>query len=397
MTNLYSGDCLEILKSLESGSVNLVYLDPPFFTGKTHTQKTRDNGQEYKFDDKWNNLEAYLNFLEERIKECKRVLNISGSIFLHCDKNASHNLRILMDKIFGEDNFINEIIWTYKRWSNSKKGLMSNHQTIFFYSKSKKFKFNQIYTDYSPTTNIDQILQARARNPHNKSIYKRDENGEIVLGKEKKGVPLSDVWDIPYLNPKAQERVGYPTQKPILLLEKIINIATDANDVVLDPFCGSGTTLVAAKLLNRSYIGIDISSEAIALSEKRLNELKKTESTRLQKGLASYLNKEDYVRQILIQLDAVVAERNKGIDGFLKKHYKGKPVAIYVQRKNQTLQEALSIINSAARSKGIDNIILVRTNDINKHFGDVKPDVNKDVLVLDSLDFQMYNKFNLHL
>src|SRR5699024_9228610 len=139
-------------------------------------------------------------------------------------------------------------IWAYKRWSNSKKGLLNNHQNIYFYSKSKSFKFNTMYTDYSPTTNLDQILQARMRDEHAKSKYKTDENGQVVLGKEKKGVPLSDIWNIPYLNPKAKERTGYPTQKPILLLEQIIKIATDEGDTVLDPFCGSGTTLVAADL-----------------------------------------------------------------------------------------------------------------------------------------------------
>lgn len=158
-------------------------------------------------------------------------------------------MRIILDDEFGESNFRSEIIWAYKRWSNAKKGLLSGHQTIFFYSKTDNFKFNTMYTEYSPTTNVDQILQERVRNSAGKASYKYDKKGDIVIAKEKKGVPLSDVWEIPFLNPKARERTGYPTQKPVELLEKIIKISTDEGDSVFDPFCGSGTTLVAAKIL----------------------------------------------------------------------------------------------------------------------------------------------------
>lgn len=154
-----------------------------------------------------------------RIEEMKRILKPTGGVFLHCDTSASHYLRILLDEIFGVDNFRSEIIWTYKRWSNSKKGLLPAHQTIFYYTKGKNYKFNIIYGNYSATTNLDQILQERERDEKGKAVYKRNKNGEIVTAKEKKGVPISDVWEIPFLNPKAKERTGYPTQKPIELLE----------------------------------------------------------------------------------------------------------------------------------------------------------------------------------
>ena len=297
-----------------------------------------------------------------------------------------------MDVIFGKENFVNEIIWTYKRWSNAKKGLLNAHQNIFFYSKTKKYQFFTQFTDYSPTTNIDQILQARERNEHNKTVYKKDANGEVVTGKEKVGVPLSDVWDIPYLNPKAEERVGYPTQKPVILLERIITLVTNEGDVVLDPFCGSGTTLVAASINKRQYIGIDISEEATQLSKKRIKEAKITKSHRLEKGLDSYLNKEDYVREILSQLDAVIVERNKGIDGFLKKHIDGKPVAIYVQRKNQSLADAITLIRKATHSKGVGKKILIRTNDVAVLFDEDTSDKD-DLLIIESLDFQVFEKF----
>lgn len=156
----------------------------------------------------------YKHFIKERLQECRRVLKNIGIIFVHCDSSASHHIRSLLDEVFGAENFQSEIIWTYRRWSNAKRGLLNAHQTIYFYSKSDTYKFNTLYTDYSPTTNIDQILQERERDEHGKSVYKRDSQGNVVLGREKKGVPLSNVWEIPYLNPKAAERTGYPTQKP---------------------------------------------------------------------------------------------------------------------------------------------------------------------------------------
>ena len=237
---------------------------------------------------------------------------------MHCDRSASHHLRIALDEVFGASNFQSEIIWSYKRWSNAKKGLLNAHQIIFFYSKTKDFKFNPVYTDYSPTTNLDQIFQKRARDENGKTVYKTSKNGGTELIKEKKGVPLSDIWEIPYLNPKAKERVGYPTQKPILLLERIIELVTNEGDIVLDPFCGSGTTLVAAHLLERKYIGLDQSKEAIGLSKQRLKNPIKTESNLLKNGKESYMNQNPETLEILNRLHIVPVQRNKGIDGFLK-------------------------------------------------------------------------------
>lgn len=171
-----------------------------------------------------------------------------------------------------------------------KKRIIEQSSNNFFYSKTADFKFNTMYTDYSETTNVDQILQDRVRDENGKSKYKTDGNGGVVMGQAKKGVPLSDVWEIQYLNPKAKERVGYPTQKPIILLEQIIKLVTDEGDIVLDPFAGSGTTLVAAKMLNRNYLGFDISKDAVGLANSRLEELVKTESILLKKGKKAYQN-----------------------------------------------------------------------------------------------------------
>src|SRR5262249_25556837 len=152
----------------------------------------------------------------------------------------------------------------------------------------------------------------------NKAVYARDEQGNVLSNGAKKGVPLSDVWDIPYLNPKAKERVGYPTQKPVLLLEQIITLCTDKGDWVLDPFCGSGTTLVASELLDRNAVGVDISSEAIALTTRRLEQPFKTDSPLLKKGREEYVRKDTNVLTYLQGLDYHVVQRNHGMDAILK-------------------------------------------------------------------------------
>lgn len=365
MTNkmaIILGDCLTKLKDIKDESVDMVYLDPPFYTQTTQSLKNRDNTKEYSFSDKWNSIEEYRKYIEDRLKECHRILKKTGSIFLHCDKWASHHLRIALDNTFGYDNFQSEIIWQYKRWSNSKKGLLNNHQTIYFYSKTDDFKFNPIYTDYSLSTNIDQILQDRKRDKNGKAVYKRDENGEIIVGKAKKGVPLSDVWEIPYLNPKAKERVGYPTQKPILLIEQIIKLVTNEGDTVLDPFMGSGTTLVSAKIMNRKYIGIDSSQDAVKLAEERLEKLIKTESNLVKKGRSSYQNLNDSEMEILQQFNATPVQRNSGIDGFLKEHINDLPVAIKIQRSSESLEEAKLKLIKSCKSKKCSAMILVRTH-----------------------------------
>lgn len=379
------GDCLDILEQIDNSSIDMIYLDPPFFTQKMQSLKDTQ-GTEYFFRDVWNSREQYLDYMKVRVYELKRVLKDTGSIFLHCDEKASHYLRIILDDVFGEENFRSEIIWTYKRWSNSKKGLLPGHQTIFFYSKTNNYKFNIIYTEYSPTTNIDQILQERVRDTRGKAIYKHDDNGEVVLSKEKKGVPMSDVWEIPFLNPKAKERVGYPTQKPIELLERIVRISTDVGDTVLDPFCGSGTTMVAAELVNRKGIGIDISRDAVEISENRLKNPYKTESRLLKLGIASYKTKSDVDSAILNQLDCDVVQRNKGIDGFLKKYYKNAPVAVKIQKATESFSEAVGLLKNAGKRKKCSATILIRTqNDkLTRHV-----DIPSNMIIIDDYKIQL--------
>jgi site-specific DNA-methyltransferase (adenine-specific) len=274
----------------------------------------------------------------------------------------------------------------YRRWSNAKRGLLNAHQTIYFYSKSNKFKFNIIHTDYSPATNIDQILQQRKRDEHGKSAYKKDFHGRVVLGKEKYGVPLSNVWEIPYLNPKATERTGYPTQKPVLLLEKIIEIATDSGDVVLDPMCSSGTTLVAATLLERHWIGIDTESKAIELAKARLDAPQKTVSRLLEVGKEAYRKQDNKTRSLLEAMNALVVERNNGLDGFLKVHYLGTPAAIRIQKEYESIEEAIRQLLKASVSKGCVLKILVRTKATDcqaKNIHDLE-NIDENLLIIDS-------------
>lgn len=392
---LINKDCLKAMKELESISVDMIYLDPPFFTQKEHKLKNT-KGIEYSFDDKWESINDYIFYLKERILESKRLLKDTGSIFLHCDNKASHYIKVMLDDIFGFENFRSEIIWTYKRWSNSKNGLLNSHQTIFFYSKSKNYKFNKILTNYSPTTNIDQILQDRIRNDIGKTVYKTNSNGDIIFTNEKKGVPLSDVWEIPFLNPKAKERVGYPTQKPILLLERIIDISTNEGDIILDPFCGSGTTLVAALLKSRQYIGIDKSLDAIQLSKQRLNEPVKTNSALMELGMSHYDEKSSFEKSVLQNFDCNIVQRNKGIDAILVKMHNNRPIALRLQKENENLCDAIDLLHNAGVKKNCILTILIKTS---HHDTLIKCKQPQNMVILDSYNLTVNNfieKLNLN-
>lgn len=380
MEKVLLGDCLELLKRFEDNSVDLIYLDPPFFTNTIQKLKTRDGNKEFSYKDIWKSNDEYAEFLYYRLLELKRVLKNTGNIFVHCDRNSTHIIKMLLDDIFGLKQFQSEIIWYYKRWSNSKKGLLSSHQTIYFYSKTQDFKFKTLYNDYSETTNIDQILQKRVKDNNGKTIYARDENGNTIHSDIKKGVPLNDVWEIPYLNPKANERVGYPTQKPILLLERIIEIASEEGDIILDPFCGSGTTLVAGKLNNRKVIGMDISQDAVNLTNSRLQNPIKSESNLLKNGKESYKNVNILVEKILHDIEYVPVQRNCGIDAILKETYQNSPILIRIQKEHETLEEAIKQLQKAVKVKNSKKAFLIRTNDVKSLFEYDKDDHRIEII-----------------
>jgi site-specific DNA-methyltransferase (adenine-specific) len=378
----YLGDCLEITQQLSAASVDLIYLDPPFFTQSVQKLGTRDREREFSFDDRWNSMKEYAEYLFVRLQEFRRVLAATGSIFFHCDQNASHLARFLLDEVFGREMFRAEIIWHYRRWSNSQRNLLPTHQTIYYYSKTSNYKFNELMQEYSPSTNVDQILQKRARDEFNKSVYARDDRGAVITNGYKKGVPLNDVWDIPFLNPKAKERTGYPTQKPILLLERIIHLATDEKDLVLDPFCGSGTTLVAAALCGRSSMGIDISPAAIEIAQMRLKNPAKTDSHLLKAGRDAYRTADQEALSHLKDLAIVPVQRNNGIDALLQEEINGGPVPIRVQRAGETLLEAAYALHKAAKTKNASIMLLVAT-DIGLGF-DLSYALPVEVVVVDS-------------
>lgn len=244
---------------MDVGSIDLIYADPPYCTQK-------DWGE---FDDRWESFDVYLAYMEERLNECHRVLAETGSFYLHVDPNTSHYLKVILDGIFGRKNFRNEIAWCYQgSVGNNLKSYPRKHDVILLFSKSDCNTFHAQHIPYS-----ESYVDSSYRHLEGDRRYRKHSDGRKYFLDEMKGVVVSSWWsDINCFATATQskELVGYPTQKPIALLERIIRASSDAGDLVLDPFCGSGTTLAAARHLGRRYIGIDQNPNAIALCEKRL-------------------------------------------------------------------------------------------------------------------------------
>ncbi|HNT26691.1 MAG TPA: site-specific DNA-methyltransferase [bacterium] len=312
MNKLYFGDNLHILRDhIADESVDLIYLDPPFNSKANYNVlfKTpaghESTAQIQAFEDTWhwneqaesefreishqsntdvaalmqslrqflgeNDMMAYLTMMANRLLELHRVLKPTGSIYLHCDPTASHYLKILMDAVFEGKNFRNEIIWSYKRYTAQSNRFQRLHDVILFYGRSEKGVFNEPRDEYGPNSGKAD------------SHYKQDEDGRWFRWQKRKGQEpykiflsegkrLGDVWEISHINASAKERMGYDTQKPQLLLERIVEASSNEGDVVLDPFCGCGTAIHAAQKHNRQWIGIDITHLAITLIEKRIKD-----------------------------------------------------------------------------------------------------------------------------
>jgi DNA modification methylase len=264
---IYCGDCEEALKKFPDECVDLIYMDPPFFSNK-HYEVIWGDGYELRaFEDRWKGgVQNYIAWMRPKLVQCQRVLKKTGSIYLHCDWHANAHLRILMDELFGESNFQNEIIWHYGLGAFQKaKGFPSKHDTLLLYSKTGNFTFNKLRGE--PTR------QMLAKYCHT------DEKGRYMASYGKKyylkgGKPVDDVWDIPTISATATERLGYPTQKPERLLERIIQASSNPTDIVLDPFCGCGTAVAVAHRLGRRWIGIDVSPTACNLMAKRMSALR---------------------------------------------------------------------------------------------------------------------------
>ena len=322
VNKLILGDNLEILKTLESESVDLIYLDPPFFSNRNYEVIWGDEGEVRSFQDRWaGGIDHYIAWLKERVEQMYRILKPTGSIFLHCDWHANAYIRVhILDRIFGYENFINEFVWkrSFNR-SSISRAARKNYDTIFYYSKSKNYTFNQVFMELSKTSielykNEDKkgfyqtvpLLVSGKRNGETGMIWKGiDPNKQGKEGmhwvttpdkldeyekqgliyfpekgntprlkyylEQSPGVPVSEVWDDIKLV-QGKESIGYPTQKPEKLLERIISMVSNEGDIILDPFVGGGTTVAVADKLNRKWIGIDQSVQAIKVTELRLDK-----------------------------------------------------------------------------------------------------------------------------
>lgn len=361
MNTLYYGDNLQVLRQhIRDESIDLIYLDPPFNSNANYNvlfderDGKRAAAQIQAFEDTWrwdasaaeafestiiqggkvadalrgfqmilgnSDFLAYLSMMAPRLVELHRVLKPTGSLYLHCDPTASHYLKVILDAIFGPENFRNEIIWKRSHGHNSAKRFGSNHDVILFYSRTSIYSWNPTFQEYDrtyleshyshidsegrrykhenptgagishgvtgqPWRGIDPSSKGRhwARPPQELEelekkglVYWPNKKGAwpyiIVYLDEMKGVPAQEIWsDINPINMMAVERLGYPTQKPEALLDRIIQASSNPGDIVLDPFCGCGTAVASAQKLGRHWIGIDITHLAISLIKRRLND-----------------------------------------------------------------------------------------------------------------------------
>jgi len=316
---LILGDNLQVLRTLPSESIDLIYIDPPFFSGRTYNVIWGDSNEVRTFYDIWEGgIDSYLIWLNARLWEMRRVLKKTGSIYVHCDWHASHYIKTEMDKLFGYENFRNEIVWRRTNSPKSQSGAFgAQYDSILFYSKTAKFIWCPIFRKfddkslrpygYSDERGRFRLIELEAqgvqRTPNRrqfkfkdriapwlysldkllewdkKGLIYRTKNGRYCKKQyldEMEGILVSDLWvddQIPPLQGSKSEVVGYPTQKPESLLERIIKASSNEGDLVADFFCGGGTTLAVAMKLKRRFIGCDSSRVAISVTLDRLVKL----------------------------------------------------------------------------------------------------------------------------
>ena len=264
---LYLCDNLELLKSLPSESIDLTYIDPPYFSQRNYSTKSKvDKDVKRSFTDTFDNLTDFLQFLYIRLVEIKRITKPTGSVYVHVDWHCSHYVKVMMDSIFGYDNFINHIIWAYTGGASSRDAFATKHDDILSYAIERgkhTFNFNEVSIPYAAGTTVLKD-EKTGQNYYIKSgiRYYIERNGKI----------LEDWWiDIMNMNHNPlDERHNYPTEKPQSLLERIIKVASNKGDTVADFFAGSGVTAAAAQKLERKWITCDISEDSINLIKARL-------------------------------------------------------------------------------------------------------------------------------
>ena len=289
---VWTGDNLEIMRGINSECIDLVYLDPPFNSRANYAAPIGSPAAGAAFKDTWTlsdidvewiNLvkqkhpdlhrmlqatitksdKSYLAYMAPRLLEIKRLLKPTGSIWLHCDPTMSHYLKLVMDAIFGRKNYRNEVVWSYRTGGASRKTFAKKHDSLLFYSVSDTYTFNQ--------PREKAYTKSKSR-----KAGKVDYGGGVAEFHEDQfgvynEVVMRDVWEISYINSQSKERTGYPTQKPLELLGRIIQASSNEGDLVLDPFCGCATTCVSASIHHRDWAGIDISPKAGVLVKQRLS------------------------------------------------------------------------------------------------------------------------------
>ncbi len=319
---IYRGDCLEILPHFPDECIDLIYIDPPFNSNRNYEVFWGDTAEKRAFEDRYGDAQAYIAYMRPRVAELFRVLKKTGSFYYHCDWHASHYIKVMLDEIFGANFFRTEIVW--KR-ANAKglafTRMANNHDVIFYYTRENEFTWNPQYSELSvkyiedfykyvePETGrkyrLSDITNPNRDRPNltyefrgvtrvwrwtKEKMEQLDREGRIYQSKpgavpsykryldESKGTPVDSVWnDIPPISSQSAERLGYPTQKPVALLERIVKASSNEGDVVLDAFCGCGTTLVACENLNRKWLGIDVSPTACRVMGERIETLGRRE------------------------------------------------------------------------------------------------------------------------
>lgn len=308
---IYCGDNLEWMRQFPDELVDLCYIDPPFFSNR-HYEVIFNDGQEIRaFEDRWKGgIEHYVGWMRDRMFQIHRILKRTGSFYLHCDWHAEHHLRLMMDDLFGASNFKNAVVWQRFYFHADAKRFGNVNDTILFYTKSDEYTFHRQYRPYSQTYveskfryrdadgrryRRDNLNPPGGRGPvyefhgvarawrySEEKMLELESDGRIYVSPggipqikryldEQKGQAVHSIWDdIPPINPMAKERLGYPTQKPEALLQRIVNASSNEGDLVFDPFCGCGTTLVVAQHLKRQWLGIDVSPTACKLMKRRL-------------------------------------------------------------------------------------------------------------------------------
>jgi len=430
VNTIYCGDCLEILKKFPANSVDLIYADPPFFSGRHYGIIWKDGAEKRAFGDRWKGgINHYIRWIVPRLEQCQRILKKTGSFYIHCDWHASHHLKVALDKIFGGNNFRNEIIW--KRSTGhplSIKKLESITDTILVYGKSKDVYFSPfplpldekvIERDYKNKDehgryqNVDLtggkgggkeayepfkgVLPPKGRAwapPRREKLpqwavkklspkYEKmnqlekckelDRIGLIYWSKKKKPrfkryLPenptrfATNLWDdIKSISSQSNERLGYPTQKPLDLLKRIIKISSKKGNIVLDPFCGCGTTLVAAHKLKRKWIGIDVSPTACKLMQRRIRDRFSITSMILGGEITiKHLKKMkpfEFQNWVCAKLFGRVSDRKSsdmGIDGYT---LDGRP--IQVKQSERVGRNVIDNFETAVRRKGKKKGIVV--------------------------------------